>query len=731
MRTLRVVVLLTGLVSGLLAGAPVPARAEQVQLAVALTDITPVLAASGTVTARGTVRNTGDLPLNMLNASLWINTHPITTQADLAEAAAEQPGDRLGVRFSSETEDVNPVAQTLEPGAAAPFSVALPVERLDLSGHGVYMMGVDIRGTPSRQGRDTLGRVRTFVCYPPEGTGAVQVSMVLPVTSTPTALAGDSLADGSLAEAVKPGGRLAVAAQLAGQSRVALAVDPATIAELAILAKRHEAGGQEVGGNRDAARVLAALTVKAGDGSNTILLPYADPDIESLEHHQLVQPLTQLPAVTAASAKAGGLQSGQLTAWPDAGYADAAALEELVLNGVSRVLLSADAVPDLPASAGSRRPTFPVTTSEGPITALVYDPALLAAGQLGQDSDLMTRQRFLAETLLRAMQLKPGQTYRTIAAVPRDGRETSGLASTLTPPASAGWVKVRRLSIVTATAGSAYTGRLTYPSSQRAREFGSETADGLQRLLDASGALQTVTSGTADGSASGSAGQRADAIRADLAADFFAASSVSWRRDELGGRRYADLLTGEVRQRLSGIELTVPRFATLSGSSGAFPITVSNELEAPVNVIVRLTPRQPGVLAPVADERVMVGGKRKHISRVTAHASGSGVVTVEATLLAPDGTPIGPPSVFTLRVTTYGWWGWAILGAGLALFVAALLFRRHRLSRREGGEIRSLDGGDGGGPDDSDDSDDRATPSNRGRASGRGDLRVHDGGAPR
>lgn len=730
MRT-RVVVLLTGLVAGLLTAVPVPARAEPVELSVALTDVTPVLAARGTVTARGTVRNTGDLPISLLNASLWINTHPITTQAGLAEAAGEQPGDRLGVRFSSETEDVNQVAETLEPGAAASFRVALPVERLDLSGHGVYMVGVDIRGTPSGQGRDTLGRVRTFVCYPPPGgTGAVQVSTVLPVTAAPTALAATSLADGSLADAVQPGGRLAVIAQLAAQSRAALAVNPATIAELATLAKPHQEGGRQVAGNSDAARVLTALTREAGDGSNTILLPYGDPDIESLEHHRLVQPLTELPAVTAASAKTVGT-AGQLTAWPDAGYADAATLEELVLNGIDRVLLSAQALPDLPSSTASRRPIFPVTTSEGPITALVYDPSLLAAGQLGQDSDLMTRQRFLAETLLRAMQLKPGQTYRTIAVVPRDGRETSGLAATLSTPENARWVKVQPLSTVTARAGSAYTGRLTYPNSQRAREFGPETAEGLQRLLDASGALQTVTSGTADGAATGSAGQRADDTRADLATDFFAASSVWWRRDEQRGRRYADLLTLGVQQRLSGIELTVPRFATLSGSSGAFPITVSNELDAPVNVIVRLTARQPGVLAQVPDERVTVDGKRKHISRVTAHASGSGVVTVEATLLAPDGTPIGPPSVFTLRATTYGWWGWAILGAGLALFVAALLFRRHRLSRRGGGEIRNRDSGDDPNDRAGQDPGDAAGTTNRGRASGRGDLRVHDGGAPR
>ncbi len=420
------------------------------------------------------VRNTGDLPISLVNASLWINTHPITTQAGVVEAAGEQPGDRLGVRFSSETDDVNQVAKSLEPGAAASFSVALPVERLDLTGHGVYMLGVDIRGTPSGQGRDTLGRVRTLVCYPPpEGTGTVQVATALPVTAAPTALTANRLADGSLADAVQPGGRLAVTAQLAAQSRAALAVNPATMAELAILAKPHQEGGRQVAANPDAARVLTVLSREAGDGSNTILLPYGDPDIESLEHHRLVQPLSELTAVTAASAKAGGT-AGQLTAWPANGLADAATLEELVLHGVDRVLLSTDALPDLPSSAPTRRPILPLTTSEGPITALVYEPSLLAAGQLGQDSDLMTRQRFLAETLVRAMQLEPGQTYRTIAVLPRDGRTTSGLAATLTTPASARWVTAQPLSTVTARAGSAYTGRLSYPASQRAQEFGPE-----------------------------------------------------------------------------------------------------------------------------------------------------------------------------------------------------------------------------------------------------------------
>jgi hypothetical protein len=118
---------------------------------------------------------------------------------------------------------------------------------------------------------------------------------------------------------------------------------------------------------------------------------------------------------------------------------------------------------------------------------------------------------------------------------------------------------------------------------------------------------------------------------------------------------------------------------------------------------------------------VTIDANRRHIERVTAHASGRGVVSVEATLLAPDGQPIGPSSVFTLRATTYGWWGWGILGAGLALFVAALLFRRHRLQRRGVSELRPTrdrsNRSDGDPPE--------------GRASGRGDLRVHDGGASR
>ena len=95
--------------------------ASRPQLSVTLTDVTPVLTAAGTVTARGTRpqhRRPADQPAQRLAVDQQPRRSP--PAPDLAEAAAEQPGDRLGVRFSSETDDVNEVAETLEPGRCRP-----------------------------------------------------------------------------------------------------------------------------------------------------------------------------------------------------------------------------------------------------------------------------------------------------------------------------------------------------------------------------------------------------------------------------------------------------------------------------------------------------------------------------------------------------------------------------------------------------------------------------------
>jgi len=90
------------------------------------------------------------------------------------------------------------------------------------------------------------------------------------------------------------------------------------------------------------------------------LSPFPDPDVVSLDHLGLTEPLTGLAALGTTSATASGL-TGAVTAMPADGYADAAALDTVAAAGIRRIVLSADSLPDLAAG----HPAVSIPTNEG------------------------------------------------------------------------------------------------------------------------------------------------------------------------------------------------------------------------------------------------------------------------------------------------------------------------------------------------------------------------------
>lgn len=670
---IRLVLALLLVAAGALAGVtmhPPRATAQPASVTVTLSSISPVLTKGGTFEVRGTVANTGDVPIQTVTAAFWVSLSPLVTRRGLADAAAEAPGDRLGVRITEPEDLLDEMADSLAPGESATFSLKVPVERLGLGGPGVYPVGVDIRANAPNELRDTVGRLRTFAPYLPDpaASGTVDVAYVVPFTSSPTAVADGSLLTSSLADDVAPGGRLARLLSLASKSTVTPAIDPNLLAEATTLAGDHSVRQPVAGkvpGNSDAAAFVAGIKGLVA-GRKALILPFADTDLVSLDHLGLTEPLTGLAALSAAAGAASGL-TGPVTAMPAQGYADASALDTIAAAGIRRVVLSAATLPDLAAGT----PAVSIPTNDGVLTAIVTDPGLLPADNAptGVDAAIPDRQRFLAETSLLALTTPKGSTYRVVAALPRDLDVTATTRGLLHPPAAATWVATKSLDAVTAGKLPRYTGTLTYPKATRNQELSLGNVKAVRLLLDRSAALVDIAG---DRENAGAVWQRA-ALRG---------TSIAWRADPASGLELvtadADLLNGQ----LGRVSLSVPLLVTLTGSSGSFPVTVNNQLDIPVTVYIRITSPNKGVVDPGAVQKVEIDANRRVTSRFTANSGRGGVVRLTAHLVTSDGQPLGGGTAFTIRVTQYGIVGWVILGAGAVLLIAVGIYRQIRAHKR-------------------------------------------------
>lgn len=649
---------------------PPRASAQPATVTVTLSSMSPVLRKGGTFEATGTVVNTGDVPIETVNAALWVSLSPLETRSGIAEAAAEAPGDRLGVRITQPEDLLDEMADSLAPGESARFSLKVPVDQLGLGGAGVYPVGVDIRADAPNELRDTVGRLRTFAPYVPDpkASGTVDVAYVLPFTSAPTAMADGRLLDSSLADDVSPRGRLGKLLSLASNSTVTPAIDPNLLAEAATLAGDHsvlQPVAGKVAGNDDAAAFVTGMK-RLVAGRRALVLPFADTDLVSLDHLGLNQPLTGLAALSATAATTSGL-IGPVTAMPADGYADAAALDTVAAAGIRHVVLSAASLPDLTAGT----PAVSIPTNEGTLDAIVTDPGLLPtdSAPTGVDAPILDRQRFLSETSLLALATPKGSTYRVIAALPRDLAVTATTKDLLHPPAAATWVATKSLEALTAGKQPRYTGTLTYPEAIRDQELSLGTVDAVRQLLNRSSTLVEV------------AGDRVDATgtwqRAALRG-----TSIAWRADPSTGLALVRADTGLLNTQLGSVKLSVPLLVTLTGSSGSFPVTINNQLNVPVTVYIRITSPDTGIVDPGPVQKVEVDAKRRVTSRFTANSGRGGVVRLTAHLVTPDGQPLGGGTAFTIRVTQYGIVGWVILGAGVTLLMAAAVYRQVRAHKR-------------------------------------------------
>jgi hypothetical protein len=699
------------------------------------------LSPTAVITISGTLTNTGDATVSHL--ALRLQRGPAyNTRAELA-AADRSPDPALAV-----VPAFRDVPGQLQPGDSVPFTYMLPVADLQLDLAGVYPAMLSVNGTVQGTAR-RVGQLATYLVEPPSDPTVIartSVAWLWPLVDSPHRDASGRFTDDVLAREVAANGRLdrALAAMerlprttpAGGQPTAAvpvtLAVDPALVESLAIMAAGpYQAGGSAGTGTQAAASFLQRLKAVAA-AVPVMALPYGDPDVDALQSAGLPGVVTRSlpgsPDGTARDDGASGAQSSTTSAsppsaangegtdgaagsrilsavlgihprtdvaWLPAGSVRPETLATLQKGAITQVVLPSAALAGGDAALGLDRTTATaattVATTGGSLRALVGDGRLGSLADAGQAAGgpRVAEQRYLAELALLSLQTPAGGATPTVLVTPPRtvDADPDAVAAMMTDATTAPWLQPASVeSLATGpAAGAGPPAALAAPGAP---------------ALDPSGLATLTAAATLRDAVAGAAVHDAAGALAPYDAAIARNASVEWRADATGFRAAARDLRATMTQLADRVTLVAPADGTYSLASNNAPLVLTVRNDLPFAVQVRLQLRTTNVGLQLGDigRQTLQPGQRATL-QVPTDAHHVGGFTVVATLTTPSGKALGDPVQIRVKTTAYGPIGLIItIGAGALL---GLLFLRRLirfiLRRRRG--TRSGDGPAGPAPE--------------------------------
>ncbi|GAA2297762.1 DUF6049 family protein [Nonomuraea roseoviolacea subsp. roseoviolacea] len=700
-----------------------PAHASRQGLVLTVSSITPNWAkgAADVIKVSGTLRNDTGSDLSNLLVRLRYSSQPLPDRAALETYQADQTDQTLPGQ-ASQTSQVAIAA--VAAGASAPWEFTLTPAQLThpaLPRFGVYPIAIEVQQAGWRR----LAVQRTFITYAPQQPKPVRnkLAFALPLIDQPHRVidqprhADDAtFADDKLSAALTGKGRLADLLRIAqaAPKKVTWFVDPALLDDLTAMSKPYTVAGKDTTVKKPAdaaaAQWLNDLRTALAD-SPVVATPYADPDVAALAHHGFDTQVGR--AIELGGQKATQLLRPEVSTsinWPASGLLDADALDLLAVGKpgvahVGKVLLTSANLPQQDQqttpttqtgqttqqtafASGAVTPDATATlySVAGPVTALVADPTLsqLFEPGGGAGSTLLSRQRFIAETAMIAAE--PGQTTpRSIVVAPsRRWDPNPTLVSALLKTADdLPWLSLTPLDSVKppkgAAARTAQTQRagLTYTDDNRKEELGRKYLTPVKDIARNAELTSLITT---------------DKPPSAFDAAVLRLTSSAWRNQTRAGRAATQLVRDAVDARMGMIAITgadPDRPRTLAGSDGVVPVSVKNSLPVGITVDVEVTSNNPKVLriVPQPTHRLVIGGNGQSGTlpvKMTAASGVSGDSAVTVQLRTSDGQPYGKPVKLIIRTTGYTGIALVIVGAALAVMLAAVVTRvlRRRSQRR-------------------------------------------------
>jgi Family of unknown function (DUF6049) len=626
-----------------------PALAAPLQTELRLTTLAPI-----TVEAGGTLRTVGTFStsrtLDDVVVRLEVGTTAFLSRAAITEAASTPPvttpvfgaADELGKVRADSTRR---------------FRIQVATDDLPFYGAGVFplrVVAVDVQtGT-------VLSETSTFLPYAPEGVGVSpsRLLMFWPVIGTPPGAAADPTALGADLSA---GGRLSVLTRTGAGAPATWLVDPAVLDAAATL------------GTPDAQGWLDSYLTGSAD-QDVMLLPYADPDAAAIG---AADEPRMLRAARAKGDKvyrriAGPTAPADLV-WPAEGAGDQATIDVAGRAGSSLMLLDEENSPLV--TPLTYTPSGRVSWPDPELELLLADPAAsaLVATPASTPTDvLLARQRFLAETLLHALELYDPRLL--VVAPPRRWDPSPLWADELvTAVRKASWLNP--VSLEEAVSPSAPTVERvdpTIPESAASRQLPTSMVDAAVQGLVDNRRLAGILS-------------QPQRLSGPIDDALYSSISTAWRDDPVA----AETAQQATLDRLAGLRSRVriiSRGGTLSDDRGTFPVTLRNQLDQAVVVRLALTSADPlrlRVDGPA--DPIRVGPDETVSVSVELDAVTSGRLTFDAQLQTPRGTPYDDPVTVTVDVQGFGSITLLVFGVAVALMVVAAAIRvgrRVRAARR-------------------------------------------------
>lgn len=669
-----------------------------------------------TVVLTGTLHNDSQDPITDLDVSLRYRSSRVGSRSEFDDYANTVDGTLPGRRAEDAT--VTIARSRIDPGTSVSFTISVPVDSLGLDDQSwqVYEIGVQVNGVTPVEGTETVGRLRTFLPFAPTGVPGVgrptRVAWVWPLADRPHRLVGSTWLDDDLAAALTPDGRLGrllAVGRAAEQQKsppgrartqrerqlhivgkkpptvlavpVTWAIDPMLVEDAGDMARGYQVTigrTSEPGrGKTFAANWLASLRTAVSRGE-VLSLPYADPDIVAATRAGLASEV-QVAINKGEGSLASALNTATLTyAWPPSGLVDHSTLDTLFTAGVQTVVLDGSALPIVggePAETPGAHTTVPDRAADGNLDALLVDDglrAVMATGLADHDLEPLALQRFLAELLMVQAELPSDQRALVVAPDRRWAPDPAFAAALLSDTGKVPWVQPVPLSTVIDNPVSTKVQRaqLTYPRAARAGELSLGYLARVRALKARADAFANIV-----------------APGASQARDFddavLRALSSAWRDDPVDASdRLSTIGTalGSTMRRVR-IATGARSFVTLTSNSGTVPVTVSNELDIPVHVVVGITSGLHLKVAGNGRKSEVIPPHRRIPIDVKATAQTSGVFPLEVTLYTPSGQVYQQVQLF-VRSTAYGVVALLITGAATGVLMVAVVVRLVRRGLR-------------------------------------------------
>ncbi|WP_327696214.1 DUF6049 family protein [Streptomyces sp. NBC_00459] len=728
----RAGVLLTGapLLAGLLqlpAGQPAYAAGSD-PVVVSIDSFTPSAPTDGdTVTVSGTVTNKGKRAVTDAHVDLRVG-QLLTTRSAIDDVAARTDyvpgvdGTEVGGKYVEKF-------SKLTPGVAQPFTIAVPVDKLDLGQDGVYELGVSLSGETSAEPYEqVLGIKRTFLPWQPtEADTRTRTTYLWPLISTVhmTAETGPGeqqtpvFLNDDLAAEISPGGRLEQMLSLGKELDVTWVIDPDLLASVDAMA-----GGYGIqsaddtstpGTGQAVAKQWLAQLQDAVEGKEVVALPFGDPDLASIAHNgkNVTGTLSHLKSaadvVTDTVTTILHVTPSTDFAWPVNGAVDPSIVKIATSAGADKVIARSDSLKetgDLPYTPSAARPIG------GGTTAVVADTRLSTAFQgdmTSAGSSTLAVQKFLATSLTTTLQT---DKQRTVVVAPQrmpSASQAQTMEKAITALQESTWSQPQELTETADTkpdpgATTKVPSASSYPATLRRQQLPQSAFAQIATTQDKLDNFKVIlTDETRVETPFGRA------INREMA--------TSWRGRSGAAVSFRRSVESHLNDLTNQVKLIKKSETKLSGGSATIPVTVQNNLVQPVdNLVLRVTSSNPTRLkigdGNYQERQIAVSGGHSQSVKFTTSSNANGPITVIAQLYTKDGQKYGPAVSFDVRVTEFTAMAMLVIGGGFLLLVLAglrMYTQRKRAAARRaeepGNELQNEAADENADPDENHDGD--------------------------